>query len=136
MRPTTMAKIGAGDRLLRFNNAVGIADMFEVSVDFLLGRNATANRSELTYRLRVFLDAAEQSHQHLRRRFGRCSRVEPLRLTSEPIPHHTRDMFSRLVPIGHAGCVPRSNSVPTTRYSQLMAHLLTVTSRRVEEHGP
>jgi hypothetical protein len=21
---------------------------------------------------------------------------------SEPIPHHTRDMFSRLVPIGHA----------------------------------
>jgi hypothetical protein len=39
MRPTTIAKIGAGDRLLRFNKAVGIADMFEVSVDFLLGRN-------------------------------------------------------------------------------------------------
>jgi hypothetical protein len=61
MRPTTIAKIGAGDRLLRFNKAVGIADMFEVSVDFLLGRNGAANRSELTYRLRVFLDAAEQS---------------------------------------------------------------------------
>jgi hypothetical protein len=111
MRPTTIAKIGAGDRLLRFNKAVGIADMFEVSVDFLLGRNGAANRSELTYRLRVFLDSAEQSHQQLRRSFGRCSReasppspcrikrdtpqVEPLRLTSEPIPHHTRDMFSR-----------------------------------------
>jgi hypothetical protein len=46
MRPTTIAKIGAGDRLLRFNKAVGIADMFEVSVDFL--RAATGQQTAVS----------------------------------------------------------------------------------------
>jgi hypothetical protein len=45
-RPTTIAKIGAGDRLLRFNKAVGIADMFEVSVDFL--RAATGQQTAVS----------------------------------------------------------------------------------------
>ena len=38
MHPTTVAKIEAGDRSVRINEAVGIADLFEVSLDALLGR--------------------------------------------------------------------------------------------------
>lgn len=38
MHPTTIAKIEAGDRSVRINEAVGIADLFEVSLDALLGR--------------------------------------------------------------------------------------------------
>ena len=39
MHPTTIAKIEAGDRSVRINEAVGIADLFEVSLDTLLGRD-------------------------------------------------------------------------------------------------
>ena len=38
MHPTTVAKIEAGDRSVRINEAVGMADLFEVSMDSLLGR--------------------------------------------------------------------------------------------------
>ena len=65
MHPTTIAKIEAGDRAVRINEAVGIADLFEVPLDSLLGRKPGAQRSELAYRLRVFLKTAEQSHQQV-----------------------------------------------------------------------
>jgi transcriptional regulator with XRE-family HTH domain len=65
MHPTTVAKIEAGDRSVRINEAVGIADLFEVSVDSLLGRKPGAQGSELTYRLREFLDTARQSCQQV-----------------------------------------------------------------------
>jgi transcriptional regulator with XRE-family HTH domain len=38
MHATTIAKIEAGSRSVRINEAVGIADLFEMSVDALLGR--------------------------------------------------------------------------------------------------
>lgn len=38
MHPTTLAKIEAGTRSVRINEAVGIADLLEVSLDSLLGR--------------------------------------------------------------------------------------------------
>ena len=64
MHPTTVAKIEAGDRSVRINEAAGIADLFEVSLDSLLGRKPRARRDELAYMLRVFRDVAQQSsHQ-------------------------------------------------------------------------
>jgi transcriptional regulator with XRE-family HTH domain len=66
MHPTTVAKIEAGDRSVRINEAVGIADLFEVSVDSLLGRKPGAQRNELTYSLRALGDTAGQSSQQVR----------------------------------------------------------------------
>lgn len=65
MHPTTVAKIEAGDRSVRINEAVGIADLFEISVDSLLGRKPRGQRSELSYSLRVFRDTARQSSQQV-----------------------------------------------------------------------
>lgn len=61
MHATTIAKIEAGSRSVRINEAVGIADLFDVSLDSLLGRKPGAQRSELTYRLRVLRDNTEKS---------------------------------------------------------------------------
>ena len=61
MHPTTVAKIEAGDRSVRINEAVGIADLFEVSLDSLLGRKPGApQRSELTYLLRALRQSSQQ----------------------------------------------------------------------------
>jgi transcriptional regulator with XRE-family HTH domain len=45
MHWTTIAKIEKGDRSVRIDEAAGIADLFEVSLDVLLGRNRDENRS-------------------------------------------------------------------------------------------
>ena len=37
MHPTTIAKIEAGTRSVRINEAVGIAELFEISLDTLVG---------------------------------------------------------------------------------------------------
>lgn len=66
MGPTTVAKIEAGDRSVRINEAAGIADLFEVSLDSLLGRSSAARHSALTDQLHVLLDTAEESHQQIR----------------------------------------------------------------------
>src|SRR6185312_5282971 len=60
MHPTTVAKIEAGDRSVRITEAVGIADLFEVSVDSLLGRKPGAQRSEQTYLLRALRQSSDQ----------------------------------------------------------------------------
>ena len=60
MHPTTVAKIEAGDRSVRINEAVGIADLFEVSVDSLLGRKPGPQRNELTYLLRALRQSSQQ----------------------------------------------------------------------------
>lgn len=65
MHPTTVAKIEAGDRSVRINEAVGIADLFGVSVDSLLGRKPGAQRNELQYLLRLLRDTARQSSQQV-----------------------------------------------------------------------
>ena len=58
MHPTTIAKIEAGDRSVRINEAVEIADLFEMSLDTLVGR-ATANPgSDLALVLRDVIDTA------------------------------------------------------------------------------
>ncbi len=49
---------------MRINEAVGIADLFEVSLDSLLGRSPEAQRGELEYLLRALWDTAlRSSHQ-------------------------------------------------------------------------
>jgi transcriptional regulator with XRE-family HTH domain len=58
MHPTTIAKIEAGDRAVRIDEAAGIADLFGVSLDSLLGRRAGLEDDELTYRLRALRDVA------------------------------------------------------------------------------
>jgi transcriptional regulator with XRE-family HTH domain len=58
MHPTTIAKIEAGDRAVRIDEAAGIADLFVVSLDSLLGRRAGLEEDELTYRLRALRDTA------------------------------------------------------------------------------
>ena len=61
MHATTIAKIEAGSRSVRINEAVGIADLFEVSLDSLLGRKPGTERSDLTYRLGALAASAHES---------------------------------------------------------------------------
>jgi transcriptional regulator with XRE-family HTH domain len=60
--PTTVAKIESGERAVRIDEATAIADLFEVSVDVLLGRNVERSR-DLAYTLRAVLNIARQSSQ-------------------------------------------------------------------------
>ena len=62
MHATTIAKIEAGSRSVRINEAVGIADLFEVSLDSLLGRKPGTQESELTYRLGALAASAYESY--------------------------------------------------------------------------
>ncbi|OBB73161.1 hypothetical protein A5759_16270 [Mycobacterium sp. 852014-52144_SCH5372336] len=55
--PTTVAKIEAGERAVRIDEATALADIFEVSVDALLGRSASFEQDRL-YAVR---DAALQA---------------------------------------------------------------------------
>ena len=66
MHPTTIAKIEAGDRSVRINEAVAIADVFEVSLDALLGREPGPRR-DLHYALGALLDAVYLSQTQLHR---------------------------------------------------------------------
>jgi len=56
---TTIAKIEKGDRSVRIDEAAAIADVFDLSVDALLGRK-TARENALAYTLRGALDASQQ----------------------------------------------------------------------------
>jgi transcriptional regulator with XRE-family HTH domain len=60
--PTTVAKIESGERAVRIDEATAIADLFEVSVDALLGRNVKQG-SDLAYTLRSVQNIARQSAQ-------------------------------------------------------------------------
>jgi transcriptional regulator with XRE-family HTH domain len=59
--PTTIAKIESGERAVRIDEATALADLFEVSVDSLLGRSPGAQRSELTYLLRALRQSAQKA---------------------------------------------------------------------------
>ena len=64
MHWTTVAKIEKGDRSVRIDEAAGIADLFGVSVDALLGRRARP-KADLLYSLRGVLDTAQQASWQL-----------------------------------------------------------------------
>lgn len=56
---TTIAKIESGDRAVRINEAEALADLFELSIDALLGR--TAPKTDVRYAARALHDAVEQT---------------------------------------------------------------------------
>jgi transcriptional regulator with XRE-family HTH domain len=60
MHWTTIAKIEKGERSVRIDEAAGIAEVFGVSVDTLLGRTVGVE-SDQAYMLRALLDTAGES---------------------------------------------------------------------------
>jgi Helix-turn-helix len=58
--PTTVAKIESGERAVRIDEATAIADLFDVSVDTLLGRRVRPG-NDLGYILRAVQTTARQS---------------------------------------------------------------------------
>jgi len=79
MHATTIAKIEAGTRSVRISEAVGIADLFDVSLDALLGRNSRPKR-DLDYAIGALMEAVYTSKTTLQR----ISR--PLRDRLEDLP--------------------------------------------------
>ena len=61
MHWTTIAKIEKGDRLVRIDEAAGIADLFETSVDVLLGRAAPDGAGGLANEIRLARHAATRA---------------------------------------------------------------------------
>ena len=63
--PTTIAKIEAGDRAVRIDELLAIADLFEVSLDGLLGRRIDMKERDLTFVLQGFVDTARSASVQL-----------------------------------------------------------------------
>lgn len=64
MYATTVAKVEAGERAVRIEELAGIADLFEVSLDGLLGRNHNP-AEDLAFTLQSFLDTARAASVQL-----------------------------------------------------------------------
>lgn len=75
MHPTTIAKIEAGSRSIRVNEAVAIADLFEMTVDALLGRTGPDD-STLTFALVILRQHAHDAVQLLEQTQGIASDIE------------------------------------------------------------
>jgi hypothetical protein len=58
--PSTVAKIEYGERSVRIDEATAIADLFEVSLDTLLGRSVARKHDEM-YVFKTLLDTARQA---------------------------------------------------------------------------
>ena len=58
--PTTIAKIESGERSVRIDEAAALADLFELSLDALLGREPGVKTTELEFQLRTLRDTARQ----------------------------------------------------------------------------
>lgn len=66
MHWTTIAKIEKGERSVRIDEAAGIADLFDTSVDSLLGRKAKgAINDDLAYAIRTLKDTARDAFMQL-----------------------------------------------------------------------
>lgn len=63
--PTTIAKIESGERAVRVDEAAALADLFEVSLDALLGLKHNSHEDELGYLLRVLRDTARLATQQV-----------------------------------------------------------------------
>lgn len=60
MHATTVAKIESGDRAVRINEAVAIADLLDVSLDSIIGRHIDSD-NEFRYTFRNLTEGAEDS---------------------------------------------------------------------------
>jgi len=63
--PTTVAKIESGERAVRIDEATALADLFEVSLDALVGRKQNSQEDELAYLLRLLRDTARDSSEQV-----------------------------------------------------------------------
>jgi transcriptional regulator with XRE-family HTH domain len=61
MYGTTVAKIESGERAVRVDEAAGIADLLEVPLDWLLGRQSAGPGAELRYVLRSLTEHAGET---------------------------------------------------------------------------
>lgn len=61
MYHTTIAKIEAGERAVRVDEAAGLADALEVPLDWMLGRQAAGPANEIRYSLRVLREKAQET---------------------------------------------------------------------------
>lgn len=75
IHPTTLAKIEAGTRSVRINEAVAIADLLDVSLDALLGRQRPDD-STLTFAMTTLLDYAQDTSNQIGQARGTASDVE------------------------------------------------------------
>jgi transcriptional regulator with XRE-family HTH domain len=62
MHATTVAKIEAGDRSVRINEAVGIANLFEMALDALVGR---PDDTSITFALTQWMGYAETAQKNI-----------------------------------------------------------------------
>lgn len=69
MHATTIAKIEAGDRSVRITEAVAFAELFEVTVDALLGRTGP-DQSTLTFALVVLADYVRDAERLIKQTQG------------------------------------------------------------------
>jgi transcriptional regulator with XRE-family HTH domain len=113
MHPTTVAKIEAGDRSVRINEAEGIADLFEVSLDSLVGRKQRPDR-DLNYALGALMDAAHT----LRTELDRSARSLGDRLEDIPADFAGYDML-----VGHGREVFAHLDTTREALGQLQDHL-------------
>jgi transcriptional regulator with XRE-family HTH domain len=90
MHATTIAKIEAGTRSVRINEAVGIADLFDVSLDSLMGRKPS-QRNERAYLLRLLRDTSRESSQQV------WATMETIREQLEELP----EGYEQLQNVGH-----------------------------------
>jgi hypothetical protein len=62
---TTIAKIEAGNRQVEIVEAVAIAELFEMSLDSLIGHKPVAGGNDLAYALSAFLNTVHASSEQL-----------------------------------------------------------------------
>ena len=124
MYATTIAKIEAGSRSVGINEAVAIAELFEVPLDSLLGRKPRAER-DLDYALGALMDAVYTSRTELHRT-ARSLRDRLEDIPSDFAEHDTLAGHGREV-FGH---LDTAREVLGKLEDQLIADM----ERRVAEH--
>ena len=90
--PTTVAKIESGERAVRIDEATALADLFEVSLDALVGRKQNSQEDELAYLLRLLRDTARDSSEQV------GATMETIRDQLEELPgeFHGADVLQRV----------------------------------------
>jgi transcriptional regulator with XRE-family HTH domain len=94
---TTIAKIEAGDRAVRIEEAVAIADLWDVSLDALLGRNLDTKR-DLTFTIQALLESARHAYSQV------AASEASLRELTDEIASFEFDEREAIVVAGHEAC--------------------------------
>lgn len=131
---TTIAKIEAGRRSVRINEAVALADIFEVSVDALLGRREPDDTT-LTFALVVLTDYAGDAGRQIYRTRGVATDIaDQLELIEESFPVPGIDALRQAAQemAGHLDAAWSNAKV----LSSLASIAIVEASKDVPESGP